>query len=217
MKTFKQFINEEVKSLGDNPKFKEMRKRDQDFYKQSFGSEAPKSLNDTRPVDFTGSRHSDGKTVSVIPDKPIVGKDDAVGKLLASKGYSRSGEKMRATSYPDVRRARAGMATDTKFKLGNITKKINTPSINQSEPTKVQPKVGSLAVKQTGYPAAKKPSLAPHESQRASSGGSYKIQPGDNPSKIAKNLGMSLQDLEQKNPGILKRAKRLKIGGTINR
>lgn len=82
---------------------------------------------------------------------------------------------------------------------------------------KLEPKVGSLAVKQTGYPAAKKPNLAPAESQRASSGGSYKIQAGDNPSKIAKNLGITLKDLEAKNPGILKRAKRLKIGGTINR
>lgn len=34
------------------------------------------------------------KPATVAPDKPIVGKDDAVGKLLASKGYDRSGKKI---------------------------------------------------------------------------------------------------------------------------
>lgn len=60
MKTFKEYVIEQTKSLGDNPKFKEMRQRDQDFYRQTFKSEPPTSLNDTRPVDLTGSRHGDG-------------------------------------------------------------------------------------------------------------------------------------------------------------
>jgi hypothetical protein len=44
----------------------------------------------------------------------------------------------------------------------------------------------------------------------------YTIQKGDNPSTIAKAFGMSLKELEAKNPGILKKAKRLKIGATVN-
>jgi hypothetical protein len=44
----------------------------------------------------------------------------------------------------------------------------------------------------------------------------YTIQKGDNPSTIAKAFGMTLKELEAKNPGILKKAKRLKIGATVN-
>lgn len=136
-------------------------------------------------------------------------QDNDMKKASTSKEYTSS-------SYPNVRSAKAGMATDTKFKLANITKKINTPSTKPSEPV-VKPKVGSLTVPQSGYPAAKKTQLAPAENQKASSGGSYKIKPGDNPTIIANDLGLTLDQLEKKNPGILKRAKRLKIGDTINR
>lgn len=43
----------------------------------------------------------------------------------------------------------------------------------------------------------------------------YAVKAGDNPTKIAKALGISLKQLEAKNPGILKRAKRLQIGSTV--
>lgn len=43
----------------------------------------------------------------------------------------------------------------------------------------------------------------------------YTVKAGDNPTKIAKALGISLKQLEAKNPGILKRAKRLQIGSTV--
>ena len=136
-------------------------------------------------------------------------QDNDMKKDSTSKEYTSS-------SYPNVRSAKAGMATDTKFKLANITKKINTPSTKPSEPV-VKPKVVSLTVPQSGYPAAKKTQLAPAENQKASSGGSYKIKSGDNPTNIANALGLTLDQLEDRNPGILKRAKRLKIGDTINR
>lgn len=45
---------------------------------------------------------------------------------------------------------------DTKMKLLKIDRKISADIAKMDEPAKVQPKVGSLAVKQTGYPAAKK-------------------------------------------------------------
>jgi len=219
----------------------------------------PKSLPDDDI--FSGSRHSDGKTVQVsnqqtvvTPDKPMVGKDDAVRKLLKQKGLE-----TRSIYHPDheIAKREYGITSsnkiqdrvpqeqpapnkpaaaepakvqrpfpdkapekqfgqDTKMKLLKLNSRIDS---NTAKVNKPEPKVGSLAVKQSGYPAAKKPnlSLAPAESQRAPSPPTYKIQPGDNPTKIAKNLGISLQDLEKKNPGILKRAKRLKIGGTINR
>ena len=153
MKTFREYMSEETR----DQKLARIRSDAAAFGKEIDAKRAVKK----EPADiFTGSRHSDGKTVSVsnqqkvTPEKPKIGTDDAVEKLLASKGYSRSGEKMRATSYPNVRQARAGTATDTKFKIADIAKKINTPSTKQSQT--VQSKVGSLAVKQTGYPAAKK-------------------------------------------------------------
>jgi hypothetical protein len=218
MKTFKQYIEESnrifpdvapKKQFGDDTKMKMLSK-----------GIVPPEQNPNKPVNTTGanSPFADPKVKSykVTADKPMIGKDDSVSKALAAKGYDSSGKKMRAAEYPNVRSAKAGMATDTKFKIANITKKINTPSTKQNEPV-AKPKVGSLAVPQSGYPAAKKTQLAPAETQRSSSGGSYKIQAGDNPSKIANSLGMTLDQLEKKNPGILKRAKRLKIGGTINR
>lgn len=44
----------------------------------------------------------------------------------------------------------------------------------------------------------------------------YTIKSGDNPTKIASALGLTLKELEARNPGILKKARRLKIGATIN-
>lgn len=44
---------------------------------------------------------------------------------------------------------------------------------------------------------------------------SYVIKAGDNPSKIARMFGMSLSELEAKNPGILKRARKLRPGVTV--
>lgn len=41
---------------------------------------------------------------------------------------------------------------------------------------------------------------------------SYTVQKGDNPSKIAKSLGLTLQQLEERNPGLIKRARSLQIG-----
>lgn len=41
---------------------------------------------------------------------------------------------------------------------------------------------------------------------------SYTIQKGDNPSRIAESLGLTLEQLEAKNPGLMKRARRLQIG-----
>lgn len=44
---------------------------------------------------------------------------------------------------------------------------------------------------------------------------SYTIRKGDNPTTIAKRYGLSLAELEAKNPGILKKARRLKVGSTL--
>lgn len=222
MKTFLEFMNEETR----DQKFARIRQDAAAFGKEVDAKRAAKQTPDNI---FTGSRHSDGKTVSVgnqqpvTPDKPMIGKDDAVGKLLASKGYSRSREKLNKPTerpFPDMPPQKQ-FGQDTKMKLLNINRKISADTAKMNEPVKkqVQPKVAARpVVSQSGYPAAKKPSLAPAESQRASSGGSYKIEPGDNPTKIAQKLGLkSVKELEARNPGILKRAKKLKIGGTINR
>lgn len=219
MKTFKKFVAEASrifpdvapkKQFGDDTKMKLLSK-----------GIVPPQENPNKSVDTTGanSPFADPKVKSyrVSTDKPMTGKDDAVGRELAKKGYDQSGKKMRAVSYPDTRSAKAGMATDTKVKLANITRKINTPPAIQKKEPAEKPKVGSLVAPQSGYPASKKTRLAPAENQKASSGGSYKIKSGDNPTKIANALGMTLDDLEKKNPGFLKRARRLKPGETINR
>lgn len=87
-------------------------------------------------------------------------QDNDMKKASTTKEYSSS-------SYPNVRSAKAGMATDTKFKLANMMQK-QSPTEKQIEPVE-KPKVGSLVAPQSGYPAAKKETLAPAESQKASS------------------------------------------------
>lgn len=67
----------------------------------------------------------------------------------------------------------------------------------------------------TGFPAARaQPSKAPIPKARPRAE-SYTIRKGDSPEKIARMHGMSLKELEAKNPGILKRARRLKIGSKV--
>jgi hypothetical protein len=43
----------------------------------------------------------------------------------------------------------------------------------------------------------------------------YVVRAGDNPTKIARKLGLTLRQLEELNPGILKNARRLKIGSSL--
>lgn len=43
----------------------------------------------------------------------------------------------------------------------------------------------------------------------------YTVQKGDNPTTIARKLGLSLKELERRNPGILKKARRLKVGSKL--
>ena len=271
MKTFFEFLEEQTRIYPDTPKVKQF--GDDTKMKLLGKGIKPPEENPNRPVDTTGANSPFAdpsvKSYTVSPDKPKVGTDDAVGKLLKQKGFDRSGKKLDARSvyHPDheIAKRERGIISNNKIsdkvpselpknlrdkpperkdsvslqrqmsgdkapsssskdRLNMLRLKVDrqhaADDAKMNEPAKksMQPKVGSLAVKQTGYPAAKKLSLAPAESQRASSGGSYKIQPGDNPTKIAQKLGLkSVKDLEAKNPGILKRAKRLKIGGTINR
>jgi hypothetical protein len=231
MKTFKKFVAEASRifpdvapknQFGDKTKMKLLSK-----------GIVPPQENPNKPVDTTGanSPFADPKVKSyrVSPDKPMVGSDDAVGKLLASKGYSRTGEKPNVSSkrnFPDKPPAPQTMQDrlnmmrmDSDVSHKRFRQKMDAP-FQKSIPStvsKLEPKVGSRVAPQSGYPASKKTRLAPAENQKASSGGSYKIKPGDNPTKIAKSLGTTPDDLEKKNPGFLKRARRLKPGETINR
>jgi hypothetical protein len=68
-------------------------------------------------------------------------QDNEIKKDSTSKEYSSS-------SYPNVRSAKAGMATDTKFKLANMMQK-QSPTEKQIEPVE-KPKVGSLVAPQSG-------------------------------------------------------------------
>jgi hypothetical protein len=152
MKTFKQYIEEanrifpdvaSKKQFGDDTKMKLLSK-----------GIVPPEQNPNKPVDTTGanSPFADPKVKSytVSPDKPMIGKDDSVSKALAAKGYGSTGEKMRATSYPNVSSARAGMATDTKIKLSKINQKIDT-SIKKANPSvvKSEPKMSDAGIKKS--------------------------------------------------------------------
>ena len=122
---------------------------------------------------FTGSRYGDEGIVpnqdKVTPDKPLVGSDDAVGKLLASKGYSRTGEKPNENSkrsFPDrppapntMQKKLELMRMDSDNWFKNLNKKMDTPPQKSipSSVSKLEPKVGSLVATQSGYPAAEKP------------------------------------------------------------
>ena len=123
--------------------------------------DAPRTVK-PEPVDTTGANSPFAdpqvKSYVVTPDKPMVGKDDAIKKLLASKGYGPSGKKLTkpaARPFPDMPPQKQ-FGQDTKMKLLKIDRKISSDTAKMNEPAKVQPKVGSLVVKQSGYPAAKK-------------------------------------------------------------
>ena len=104
-------------------------------------------------------------------------QDNDMKKASTPKEYSSS-------SYPNVRSAKAGMATDTKFKLSNMMQK-QSPTEKQIEPVE-KPKVGSLVAPQSGYPAAKKETLAPAENQKASSKVDVKVPiPKARPANLA--------------------------------
>lgn len=91
-----------------------------------------------------------------------------------------------------------------------------------------QPFMPSMPVSPIGgFPAAKTPSVEKRATEEVAAAvtppkprlrpqpTSYTIKAGDNPTTIARALGISLKDLERKNPGILKKARRLKVGSTL--
>ena len=120
------------------------------------------------PVDTTGanSPFADPSVKSYTPvtsDKPMIGKNDAVAKALAAKGYTRTGEKVNSGSsrpFPDQPNTNTMQDKLNMKRLGadqwhsNFKKKMDEP-----RPSTPSVKVGSLAVKQTGYPAAEKPKV----------------------------------------------------------
>lgn len=143
------------------PDFSWVDKMHDKFNANLIRKDAPKTVK-PEPVDTTGANSPFAdpsvKSYTVSPDKPMIGKDNAVKKALAAKGYGPTGEKLNKTttrSFPDSP-SQKQFGQDTKMKLLKIDRKISSDTAKASEPAKVQPKVGSLAVKQSGYPAAKK-------------------------------------------------------------
>jgi hypothetical protein len=64
----------------------------------------------------------------------------------------------------------------------------------------------------TGFPAATARPPKPTPRPRPET---YTVKAGDTPSEIARAMGLSLRELERKNPGIIKRARRLKVGSKV--
>ena len=210
MKTFFEFLEEQTRIYPDTPKVKQF--GDDTKMKLLSKGIKPPEENPNRPVDTTGANSPFAdpsvKSYTVSSDKPKIGTDDAVGKLLKQKGFDRSGKKLDARSvyHPDheiAKRERGIIFNDkisdkvpselpkslrdkpperkdsvalqrqmsgdkapsssSKDRLNMLRLKVDrqhaADDAKMNEPAKksIQPKVGSLAVKQTGYPAAEKP------------------------------------------------------------
>lgn len=179
MKTFFEFIKEDLESdLSAYQKKKQTEpSRPNPFAKDDSATsnlnrnlirKDPPITTKIKSVDTTGanSPFADPSVKSYNPvttDKPMIGKSGAVAKALATKGYERTGEKVKSVSsrpYPDQSQQSTMQDKLNMMRLSadkwheNFKKKMNgvTPV-----PEKLPVKVGSLAVKQTGYPAASKP------------------------------------------------------------
>lgn len=64
-----------------------------------------------------------------------------------------------------------------------------------------------------GFPEAPRaiPTPTPRPAQSV-----YTLKKGDNPTKVAKMFGMTVKELAAKNPGLLKKSRRLKVGMKLN-
>jgi len=176
----------------------------------------PPEENPNRKVDTTGANSPFAdpsvKSYNVTPDKPLVGSDDAVGKLLASKGYSRTGEKPNENSkrsFPDsppvpntMQNKLELMRIDSDNWFKNLNKKMDTPPQKSipSSVSKLEPKVGSLVATQSGYPAAEKPKAPiptpkPPQDVRV-------VSRGDTLWDIAGGDPKEVKRLKQLNPGL---------------
>jgi predicted component of type VI protein secretion system len=106
---------------------------------------------------------------------------------------------------------------ETRRKLAGINQRIDGDMMRMAEPASLPPdnrQIGGMSYTPPlpapmPAPAIPKPTPRPRPEQ-------YTIRSGDNPTKIARMFGMTLAQLEAKNPGILKNARRLKPGAAVN-
>lgn len=162
MKSFKQFMNEDYASLEKDmaawkqrkqsamqPQTSSLPKSDPDWASKMHDKfnavlnrrDAPKTVS-SGPVDTTGanSPFADPSVKSytprdtVTPDKPKIGKDPAVKKALAAKGYGETGKKI--TAIPK----NTGVAkADTP--VGSLPQKKTVPvPIPKARPADLRPK-----------------------------------------------------------------------------
>ena len=113
---------------------------------------------------------------------------------------------------------------ETRQKLDALNRRIDGDMMRMAIPPLPQPQEAP-AMPQRGpvggmsytpplpAPPPKPPVPKPTPRPRPSS---YVIKSGDNPTKIARMFGLTLRELEAKNPGILKKARRLRPGAAIN-
>jgi hypothetical protein len=110
---------------------------------------------------------------------------------------------------------------ETRLKVDAINQRIDGDMMRMAEPPMEAPAmpqkgpVGGMSYTPPlppapmPAPAIPKPTPRPRPEQ-------YTIRAGDNPTKIARMFGMTLAELERKNPGILKNARRLRPGAAVN-
>jgi nucleoid-associated protein YgaU len=93
---------------------------------------------------------------------------------------------------------------------------FNQQPAPQPEPfsSAIAPSIPDAGVRRTTNPYEPPPQTIPIPKARPRPT-EYTVKKGDNPWKIARNLGLTVDELERLNPGITRNAKRLKIGITL--
>jgi hypothetical protein len=106
---------------------------------------------------------------------------------------------------------------ETRAKLGALNQRIDSDIAAMEAPQPSMQQRGDISGMSytppmpAPMPAPPVPRPTPRPRPTA-----YIVKKGDNPTKIARMMGMTLQELEAKNPGIIKRARKLRPGQSVN-
>jgi predicted component of type VI protein secretion system len=161
----------------------------QDWQGMGFDPAQPQPAPVPMPDIFEGA-NSPFADPQFMPSQPAFGADTRAG--LDAQGTQIDAETARTNALVDAI--------------------LNAPAAPPAQPRNAPSGMGYTPDLPKPQPAA---AVAPPKPRLRPKPEAYTIKAGDNPTKIAKAFGMSLKELEQKNPGILKKARRLKIGATV--
>jgi hypothetical protein len=171
MKTFLEFMIENARIYPDMPPKKQF--GDDTKMKLLSKGIIPPEENPNRPVDTTGANSPfadpEVKSYKVTTDKPMIGKDDAVKRALAAKGYDETGKKMQKATraFPDVAPTKE-FGQDTKMRLLKINRNIDA-NIEKTNNQKSKASINDTGIKKPTAKFIPKPQLASAENQKSTS------------------------------------------------